>query len=172
MDEAGISSPAQEPFLVVKADAGTYGMAVMMIKDPKELLELNRKQRTRMSASKGGVQVSRVIIQEGVYSFETVGDDQAVAEPVVYGIGRHVIGGFYRVHKKRGPSENLNAPGMDFLPLAFSKPCNVPHADAEENANRFYAYSVVARLAMLAAARELKQVLPNGFEPCQDDETV
>ena len=37
---------------MVKADAGTYGMAVMMIKDPEELTQLNRKQRTKMASIK------------------------------------------------------------------------------------------------------------------------
>jgi len=151
----------QEPFLVVKADQGTYGMAVMMIQDPQQLHSLNRKQRLRMSMTKGGVAVTKAIIQEGVYSFETVGEDNAVAEPVVYMIGRHVVGGFYRVHKNRGPNENLNAPGMDFIPLAFSDTCYAPQADQQEPVNRFYAYGVVARLAFLAAARELA-VFENG----------
>lgn len=147
----------QAPFLVVKADQGTYGMAVMMIDDPSELMNLNRKQRTKMMASKGGGVVTKAIMQEGVYTFETVGDDHAVAEPVVYHIGRHVVGGFYRVHKNRGINENLNAPGMNFIPLAFAKNCHVPPSaknSEKENVNRFYAYGVVGRLAMLAAARE------------------
>ncbi len=148
-----------KPFLVIKADQGTYGMAVMMIQDASELLALNRKQRTRMIASKGGVQVTKAILQEGVYSFETVGQEDSVAEPVVYHIGRHVVGGFYRVHKNRGPNENLNAPGMNFVPLAFAKNCHVPpgaQCDPSEPVNRFYAYGVVSRLAMVAAAREFK----------------
>lgn len=149
----------QKPFVVVKADQGTYGMAVMMIRDPSELAHLNRKQRTKMSSLKGGNPVTKVIMQEGVYTFETVGEDQSVAEPVVYHMGRYVVGGFYRIHKNRGADENLNAPGMDFQPLAFAKNCHVPpYADcgAEEPVNRFYAYGVVGRLAMVAAAREIQ----------------
>lgn len=149
----------QTPFLVIKADQGTYGMAVMMIQDPSELEALNRKQRTRMSASKGGNTVTKAILQEGVFSFETVGEERSVAEPVVYHIGQHVVGGFYRVHKNRGPNENLNAPGMDFVPLAFEKNCHVPpgaDCESDEPVNRFYAYGVVSRLAMVAAAREFK----------------
>ncbi len=145
----------KDPFLVIKADAGTYGMAVMMIKDPEELMELNRKQRTRMSMIKGGQPVTKAIIQEGVYSFETIGEEKAIAEPVVYMIGRHVIGGFYRVHNNRGPDENLNAPGMNFHPLAFAKDCQTPCQSNSNNTNRFYAYGVVARLGALAAAREI-----------------
>jgi len=144
----------EKPFLVVKADQGTYGMAVLMIKDPSELMTLNRKKRTHMSTLKGGAQVTRAIIQEGVYSFETYGAENSVAEPVVYMMGRHVIGGFYRVHDNRGPDENLNAPGMNFHPLAFAQPCNMPCENSEKEANRFYAYGVVARLALLAAGKE------------------
>ena len=63
------------------------------------------------------MEVSDVIIQEGVYTFESI--NEAVAEPVVYMIDHFVVGGFYRVHTGRGTDENLNAPGMHFVPLAF-----------------------------------------------------
>lgn len=147
----------KKPFVVVKADAGTYGMAVMTVHSPDEIVNLNRRQRTHMSATKGGQEVRRVIMQEGVYTFETWGDDQAVAEPVVYMIDHFVVGGFYRVHTERGPSENLNAPGMHFQPLAFAESCITPDQsmDPDSEPNRFYAYGVIARLAMLAAAREI-----------------
>jgi glutamate--cysteine ligase len=147
----------RKPFVIVKADAGTYGMGIMTVRDPDELSALNRKQRTRMSASKGGQDVTKVLIQEGVYTFETWGSSQAVAEPVVYMIDRYVVGGFYRVHTQRGPDENLNAPGMHFEPLAFAESCSSPDLSKapDANPNRFYAYGVVGRLALLAAAREL-----------------
>jgi glutamate--cysteine ligase len=152
-DQYGID---REPFVFVKADAGTYGMGIMTVHDVDEMRELNRKQRTRMSASKGGQSVSKVIMQEGVYTFETWGEEQAVAEPVVYMIDHFVVGGFYRVHTKKGPNENLNSPGMEFQPLAFAEPCNAPDSSKapDANPNRFYAYGVIARLALLAAARE------------------
>ena len=38
-----------EPFVIVKADAGTYGMGVMSVKSPDEVLGLNRKARNKMS---------------------------------------------------------------------------------------------------------------------------
>ena len=148
----------QAPFLVVKADQGTYGMAVMMIDDPEELRHLNHRRRQKMSVIKGGRQVTKAIIQEGVYTFETAGPDQAVAEPVIYTIGRHVVGGFYRLHKERGPRENLNAPGMDFAPLPLPHHCHIAQCGADSS--RFYAYGVIARLALLAAARELTPISP------------
>lgn len=145
----------QQPFLAIKADAGTYGMGVITIQDPEELRHLNRKQRTHMSTSKGGVPVTKAMIQEGVYTFETVAEKNSVAEPVVYLFGRHVIGGFYRVHSTRGPNENLNAPGMNFIPIAFKTCCNAPSKTADILTNRFYVYGVIARLAALAAGKEL-----------------
>lgn len=146
----------ETPFVAVKADNGTYGMSVMMVQNGEQLLQLNRKQRTRMAVSKGSQKVSRVMIQEGVYSLETMPNGD-VAEPVVYMMGQFVVGGFYRVHKARGIDENLNAPGMHFEPLAFAHACNLPCKDlgSRDSPNRFYAYGVIARLAALAAAREI-----------------
>jgi glutamate--cysteine ligase len=149
----------KKPFVILKADPGTYGMGVMTLYTADAVRDLNRKQRTRMSSTKGGRHVGRVILQEGVYSFETWGKDAAVAEPVVYMIDHFVVGGFYRVHTGRGPDENLNAPGMHFEPLSFADSCIAPdlHQPPDANPNRFYAYGVIARLALLAAARELAE---------------
>jgi glutamate--cysteine ligase len=137
----------QQPFLIIKADQGTYGMAVMTVRDLDSLKQLNRKKRTQMSSTKGSRPVNRVIIQEGIYTFETIGPFEAVAEPVVYLFGEQVVGGFYRVHQARGVDENLNSPGMQFEPLPFSPSC------ADEA--RVYLYGVIARLSMLAAAQEV-----------------
>ena len=148
-----------KPFVMVKADAGTYGMGVMTVHSPEEVVELNRKQRTKMSTTKEGQKVSQVIIQEGVYTHETWQQDDSVAEPVVYMIDHNVVGGFYRVHSKRGANENLNSPGMRFEPLAFADCCISPdkHLEPDAHPNRFYTYGVIARLALLAAAYEMKK---------------
>ena len=157
----------ETPYVVVKADAGTYGMGVMTVRSVDEVIALNRKQRNKMSVGKEGLEVSEVLIQEGVHTFEKVQD--AVAEPVIYMIDRYVVGGFYRVHTGRGKDENLNAPGMHFEPLAFETGCNLPDYrcdNPDSPPNRFYAYGVVGRLACLAAAIELERNVPeNGFSP-------
>ncbi|MCC6532266.1 MAG: glutamate--cysteine ligase [Burkholderiales bacterium] len=149
----------EQPFVIVKADAGTYGMGIMSVKDPSEVKDLNRRQRNKMAVVKEGLEVHEVLVQEGVHTFETVND--AVAEPVVYMIDRFVVGGFYRVHTERGKDENLNAPGMQFVPLAFASPC-LPDLAGKPDCppNRFYAYGVVARLALVAAAIELEETEP------------
>jgi len=151
----------EKPFVVVKADNGTYGMGIMTVRDVSDLDQLNRKTRNKMSVIKDGQEVSDVIIQEGVITHERMND--AVAEPVVYMMDRYVVGGFYRVHAERGVDENLNAPGASFVPLAFDESAHLPQPGVKPGAsvpNRFYMYGVIGRLAMLAASYELEATDP------------
>jgi glutamate--cysteine ligase len=152
----------EKPFVVVKADNGTYGMGIMTVRDVKDLDALNRKTKNKMSVIKDGQEVHEVIIQEGVLTNERMND--AVAEPVVYMMDRYVVGGFYRVHAERGVDENLNAPGASFVPLAFSESTRLPQPGEKPGAsapNRFYMYGVIGRLAMLAASYEMEATDPD-----------
>ena len=152
----------EKPFVVVKADQGTRGMGIMTVRDAKQLEEINRRTRNKMSVIKDGQEVTEVIIQEGVPTCERI--NEAVAEPVVYMLDRYVVGGFYRVHADRGVDENLNAPGASFVPLAFEKGAQQPQPGYKPGAsvpNRFYMYGVVARLAMAAASYELEATDPD-----------
>jgi len=151
----------EKPFVVVKADNGTYGMGIMTVRDVADLDQLNRKTRNKMNVIKDGQTVNDVIIQEGVLTNERIND--AVAEPVVYMMDRYVVGGFYRVHADRGVDENLNAPGASFVPLAFADTPHLPQPGVKPGAsvpNRFYMYGVIGRLAMLAASYELEATDP------------
>jgi glutamate--cysteine ligase len=145
-----------KPFAIIKSDSGTYGMAIMSVKNADDVLNLNRKQRNKMTSAKEGLAVDKMLVQEGVYTFEKV--DDAVAEPVVYMIHNHVIGGFYRIHTGKSATDNLNSPGMHFEPMSFKQSGFLPDQNLSPDAepNRFYAYGVVARLALLAAAREIQ----------------
>lgn len=152
----------EKPFVVVKADNGTYGMGIMTVRDVADLDALNRKARNKMNVIKDGQTVNDVIIQEGVLTHEHI--NATVAEPVVYMLDRYVVGGFYRVHADRRVDENLNAPGASFVPLAFEQGAQLPQPGAKPGAsppNRFYMYGVIARLAMLAASYELEATDPN-----------
>ena len=152
----------EKPFVVVKADNGTYGMGIMTVRDVRDLEALNRKERNKMSVVKDGQPVHDVIIQEGVLTAERMND--AVAEPVVYMMDRYVVGGFYRIHADRGIDENLNAPGSQFVPLAFAESTHLPQQGAKPGAsapNRFYMYGVIGRLALVAASYELEATDPD-----------
>ena len=136
-------------------------MGIMTVRDVSDLDALNRKTRNKMSVIKDGQNVNHVIIQEGVLTNERI--HEAVAEPVVYMMDRYVVGGFYRVHAERGVDENLNAPGAQFVPLAFDESTHLPEPGVKPGAsapNRFYMYGVIARLAMLAASYELEATDP------------
>ena len=152
----------EKPFVVVKADNGSHGLGVITVRDAKELATLEPKALASMTISKDGQTVHNALIQEGVLTQERV--HEAVAEPVVYMVDRYVVGGFYRIHADRASDENLNAPGADFVPLAFHHSTQLPQPGARPGAsapNRFYMYGVVARLAMLAASYELEATDPN-----------
>ena len=148
-----------KPFAIIKSDSGTYGMAIMSVSSAEDVLNLNRKQRNKMSSIKEGLKVDQMLVQEGVYTYEEI--DDAVAEPVVYMIGNQVVGSFYRVHTGKGATDNLNSPGMHFKPLSYAESGVMPDETQQPDAapNRFYAYGVIARLALLAAAREIADAL-------------
>jgi glutamate--cysteine ligase len=134
----------------------------MTVRDAKEIDDINRRTRNKMSVVKDGQDVTQVLIQEGVPTRERM--HEAVAEPVVYMMDRYVVGGFYRVHAERGIDENLNAPGAKFVPLAFAESHHLPRPGEKPGAsapNRFYMYGVIARLAMLAASYELEATDPD-----------
>mgnify|MGYP000467517510 CR=1 FL=1 len=144
----------EDPYVIVKANNGTYGMGIMVVRSSEDILSINRKSRNKMAVIKDGQNVSEVIIQEGVHTFEEL--EGNVAEPVVYMMDNSVIGGFYRVHPEKGKDENLNAVGANFKPLTFATPC-ISEFGAEPDCppNRFYTYGVIARLALLASSMEL-----------------
>jgi glutamate--cysteine ligase len=151
----------EKPFVIVKADNGTYGMGIMTVRDVKDLDDIGRRTNGQTAVGKDGQQVHDLIIQEGVQTYERMQD--AVAEPVVYMMDRYVVGGFYRVHPERGIDENLNAPGAGFVPLAFAESTRLPQPGQKPGAsapNRFYMYGVIGRLAMLAASYELEATDP------------
>ncbi len=147
------------PYVVVKANNGTYGMGIMTVKSGDEILKINRKSKNKMAVIKDGQTVHDVIIQEGVYTFEKINNQ--VSEPVIYMMDSAVIGGFYRVHPKKDVNENLNAMGAHFIPLTYAceaLPGKTKHPECCAP-NRFYTYSVIARLALLASSYEIKTYL-------------
>jgi glutamate--cysteine ligase len=152
----------EQPFIIVKADVGTYGKGIITIRDAKELRDFERFRAENLPVLQSGTETNNVIIQEGVYTFERMND--AAAEPVVYMIDRFVVGGYYRLHAERGIDENLKAPGVNYMPLAFAHQHAIPDLRAKPGTavqNRFYMYGVVARLALLAASLEMERTDPD-----------
>ncbi len=136
------------PYVYVKSDSDTYGMGIMTVHSGDEVIEINKKIRNKMSTIKEGVAVTEVIIQEGVPTVDRVQD--APAEPMLYLVDGHAVGGAYRVNDQRDAMNNLNAAGMKFVGMC----------DEGEKGNvampscKFGALGLIAELASLAAPRE------------------
>lgn len=141
----------QEPFVFVKNNAGTYGLAVIRVGSGKEVKEWTYKSRKKMKAAKGGRDVEEVIIQEGIPS--VVQADAATAEPVIYMIGCDLAGGFLRTHAEKDATESLNSPGAVYKRLCVSDlAINTPGCPQEN------VYGWTAKLGLLAIAQEAEEL--------------
>ncbi|MCD4779559.1 MAG: glutamate--cysteine ligase [Candidatus Omnitrophica bacterium] len=145
----------EKPYLFLKADSGTYGMAVLPMEDPKEILTLNRKDRNKLYKGKGSQVVGRYLIQEGVPTIYQA--DNEVSEVCIYQIENSLIGGFYRTHPVKNQRQNLNSQGMYFKKMcphvSRFNDCGVSH-----DINVFDLYRILARIAAIAAHREIVQL--------------
>ncbi len=139
------------PYVYVKSDSGTYGMGIMTVKSGDEMLEINKKIRNKMNIIKEGVQSTEVIIQEGVPTVDAVAG--APAEPMLYLVDGHAVGGAYRVNDQRDAQNNLNATGMRFVGM-----CDEGESRTDSHLAlppcKFGALGLIAELASLAAPRE------------------
>ncbi len=149
----------QKPYIVLKSDSGTYGMGVHPIEDPQEILNLNRKEKNKLHVGKGAQVIDRYLLQEGVSTIYNI--DQEVSEVVIYQIENNLIGGFYRSHSSKGDRENLNSQGASFKKMCphLKKygDCGVHH-----DVNIFDLYRILARIAGIAARREILHLEGNG----------
>lgn len=145
----------EKPYIVIKDDVGTYGMGVIPIEDPRDILTLNRRARNNLSKGKSAHVIDRLLLQEGVPTISSV--DEHVSEVVIYQIENNLIGGFYRFNTEKSGRENLNSPGMGFKKMCphLKKygDCGVHH-----DVNVFDVYRILARIAGIAAHREIVQL--------------
>lgn len=146
-----------KPFIFIKANSGTYGLGVIPIENPEQILQLNSRKRGDLSRDKAAQEVTRFILQEGVPTIHRI--DENPSEVCIYQIDNNFVGGFYRYHTGKGSRENLNSPGG----MAFQKMC--PHLDKygkdcgiAHDLNIFDIYRILARIAGLAASREIKDL--------------
>lgn len=155
-EKYGITDP---PYVFIKNDSGTYGLGITFVFNSHELSALNRKQRTKLFSAKGEAQTQRFIVQEGILTADTYSDHPI--EPVIYGVGKEPVGGFFRVHAAKNNYENLNSPGMSFTCLCLHK-LDEPHEsyfiDCAQKKELVKMAMYLARLAALAAAMELAEI--------------
>ncbi len=139
-----------EPYCYIKADNGTYGIAVWPVFSGQEVLEINKKERNKMNMLKGAVQTQKVMIQEGIKTIDKI--DGKIAEPMIYMINAEVVGNLFRVNETRDEKISLNSAGANFFDLKNLSE-NQLNLGSEKN-KIAEVYSVIARLAALASAIE------------------
>ena len=146
-----------KPFIFIKSDSGTYGLGVVSIEDPQQILELNRKKRNDLVHGKDAQNITHFLLQEGVPTIHRI--EENPCEVCVYQIDNNFVGGFYRSHTNKNSRESLNSPGG----MSFQKMC--PHLDKygkdcgiDHNLNIFDIYRILGRIAGVSAGQEIKEL--------------
>ncbi len=134
-----------------KASQGTYGMGIHVFSSGEEVRAMNRRTRNKMDVGKNNLKFTSVLVQEGVETVVKVED--APAEITVYLVDGKGMGGFMRYNPERGTNANLNSQGMLYRKFCISDICQDTDTHIKEAA-----YTVVARLSVLAASHELREL--------------
>lgn len=147
----------QEPYLFIKSNSGTYGMAVISVSNGDEIRGLNAEGRKRMRVSKGGKPVRDIVIQEGIPT-ALKWESGAAAEPVFYLIESKVAGGFLRMNRGKNDHENLNTRGMEFSPMYVEG----DKAEGDRSMICSPVHELVSCIASIAAGYEIEEILREG----------
>jgi glutamate--cysteine ligase len=137
----------------VKASQGTYGMGISVVSSGEEIINMNRKTRNKMDVGKNSIKFTSLLVQEGVETI--IKYDESPAEITVYLMDGKSIGGFMRMNHEKDSLGNLNSRGMVFRKLCMSEIVDVP----EDHKTKEAIYSTIARLATIASAYEIKEVI-------------
>ena len=137
----------------VKASKGTYGMGISVVSSGEEIINMNRKTRNKMDVGKNSIKFTSLLVQEGVETI--IKYDDKPAEITIYLIDGNSIGGFMRINGEKDNLGNLNSRGMVFRKLCMGDVVS----SAEDHTTKEAMYSVIARLATIASAYEIQEVL-------------
>ena len=142
-----------QPYCYIKADNGTYGMAVWSVSNPQDVLEINKKERNKMNMLKGSTQTTKVMIQEGIITADKINNNPC--EPMIYMINGKVAQNLFRTNDSRDDHISLNAMGAIFYNLE-NLPQQNNFIDSENNS--IIVYELIAKMASLASAIELQSL--------------
>lgn len=132
-------SVKDKPCVFIKADSGSYGMAVMTVFSAEEVMNINKDARKKMNITKGTSLVTDVLVQEGIPTINSYED--CVAEPLIYCIMGQPVSFLYRYHQDQSQFHNLNKTGAKFQEI-----------DCEKSYKLVLTF--VSRLSLLAASIE------------------
>ncbi len=151
----------QKPLAFLKANRGTYGMGVVPIESPEDILKFNRKNRNSLAKGKESRIIDSFIIQEGVPSELKVHDQ--VAELCLYYATKSYMGGFFRLNSNKSNRENLNSSGMSFQKICTSEHELSTFSAKEKGYDKsiiedFSFYKFLGHVSVVAAQQEIKQL--------------
>ncbi len=146
-----INNIGKDSKVFVKANKGTYGMGIIVVKSGEEIIHMNRKTRNKMDIGKNKIKFNSVLIQEGIETCLKYNNDPA--EVTIYLIGGKSVGGFMRTNSKKTSNSNLNSQGM-----IFRKYCISEIRENNDHQSKEATYSVIARLATLASGYETLEI--------------
>ena len=119
-------------------------MGIMTATSSDDIYAINKKIRNKMNVIKDGIINSEVIVQEGVKTISKVNGN--AAEPLIYLVDGEPVECFFRSNSMKDDLSNLNSKGAEIInDLSL----------IEGGADSISAYNLVAKLATLAAAREI-----------------
>lgn len=144
----------EQPYCYMKADSGTYGMAIMPVFSKADVLEINKKERKKMNMLKGSIPNNSVIIQEGIATIDKI--NNIVAEPMIYMVNGQIVGNLFRANNDRDEKISLNATNAQFFDIDDLDQNQLQLGCEKQDSIKIY--SVIARLAALAAAQENKNI--------------
>ena len=146
------TSLSENKGIFVKPSQGTYGMGISVVKNGFDILNMNRRKRNKMNIGKNNIKFTSLLIQEGI---ETILEHGGMpAEVSIYLINGKGLGGFMRANAKKDKRSNLNSRGM-----VLKKYCLSEIQENSDHKKQEALYSVIARLATLAAAYETQEII-------------
>lgn len=137
----------EKPFVFLKSDHGTYGMAMLSFESSREIVDLNRKEKNKLFKGKSSVVVKDYLLQEGIPTVRKM--ENHFAENVVMLSGNRFIGTFARANEQKDARTSLNSTGMYFK--------KIPLADSANDATRVAV--LVTRIAGIALQREIEELV-------------
>ncbi len=140
----------EKPFVFLKSDHGTYGMAMLSFDSAGDILEINRKEKNKLFKGKSSVVVKDYLLQEGVPTI--VREAEHFAETVVMLANNQFIGCFARANEQKDARTSLNSTGMYFK----------PHTLAATNNDATRVAAIITRVAGIALQREICELVANG----------
>ncbi|WP_339046662.1 glutamate--cysteine ligase [Candidatus Mesenet endosymbiont of Agriotes lineatus] len=140
-DKFQVYNIKEQPYVLIKADKGTYGMGIMTVTSAEDILQINKKNRNKMNKIKDGVKVNSVIVQEGVPTLDRF--HGGAAEPLIYYVGGCPVCYLFRYNNNKDKYSNLNSLGCNFIDVS-----------SITEKKTLLVWSLISKLAVLAAAKE------------------